>query len=168
MIEGALNLGFRELLPAIAVVSAFTINYSIQPPRSMQLKAGASLAIAGFIVTFAVLGVLTVIIKVVAALGARVEAKKKAAGVVAVAKPAVETVPAAPTVSIAPAAEEVEAEIAAAAVAAVQAYLREKEAARAGAPEKVDAWVIGERVSPPGSQFYDELTLRESMRWRRR
>ncbi len=163
MIEGALNLGFRELLPAIAIVSAFTINYSIQPPRSMQLKAGASLAIAGFIVTFAVLGVLTVIIKVVAALGARVEARKReAAGVTTVAKPAVKVAP------VAPAAEEIEKEIAAAATAAVQAYLREKEKTMLKAPERIDAWVIGERVSPPGSQFYDELTLRESMRWRRR
>lgn len=149
----------NKLLPVLAVATAFTIDYSKQPPRELQLQAGASLAIAGFIVTFLVLGVLTLIIKVIAVIGERVEAKK--------AVPAAPATPAAmPAIPVQPTVPA-DTNVIAAAVAAVHAYLKEK--ARAGPkPVVLDAWVLGERVFPPGSQFADELSLRESARWRKR
>ncbi len=151
------------ILPVMATVQAEVakIDYSKQPPRNLQLAAGTSMAIAGFIVTFLVLGIFTVLIKIIAILGQKYEARK--ASVPSIATPSVPSVaPAAP-----PAMMEDYTGIAAAA-AAVAAIIARSRSVAGGRAGGVDAWVLGERVSPLGRERGDELSLRESVRWRRR
>ncbi len=148
------------LLPSIVTVMAEVINidYSKQPPRDLQLSAGASMAVAGFIVTFLVLGIFTILIKIVAVIGERMEAKKASV-------PAVPTSPAPQSTPSATPVPSLDIDIVAVAVAAATMYLKKKKAKREGGA--VDAWVIGERVAPPGSSALDELALRETTKWRR-
>jgi Na+-transporting methylmalonyl-CoA/oxaloacetate decarboxylase gamma subunit len=157
-------ISLSSVLPVVATVYAEVakIDYSKQPPRSLQLSAGTAMAIAGFIVTFLVLGVFTVLIKLIAIYGHRVETRKAS----------VPALPAKPTVAITPAPapaipEQQEIEEAAAAVAAVKQYHMSRTQARTVRGAGVDAWIIGERVFPPGTPGGDEISLRESVKWRR-
>jgi len=66
-----------EVLQATAqTIARIAIDYSNQPPRELQIEAGTSLAIAGFIVTFAVLGIFTLLIKTTSYIATLVETKK--------------------------------------------------------------------------------------------
>lgn len=147
-------------IPAgLAVAIAQTaIDYSKQPPRELQLEAGTSLAIAGFIITFVVLGIFTLLIKATSILAEKAEKAKTPTTAPPTTR--VET----PTVT-----KPGEAELVAAAVAAAYTYLSsmQKTISPRYQGGKEDPWVIADRLSPPTLlERGPSLEDLETRRWR--
>ncbi len=119
---------------ALAVAQA-AIDYSKQPPRDLQLEAGTSLAIAGFIITFVVLGIFTLLIKATSLVAERIEARKAAT----VEKPQVHE-------------EKPEPDLLLSAVAVAVAHIRKRASPPVTRTYKMaapgpDPWVLAERIS---------------------
>lgn len=119
---------------ALAVAQA-AIDYSKQPPRDLQLEAGTSLAIAGFIITFVVLGIFTVLIKATSLLAERIEARKAAT----IKKPHVHE-------------EKPESDLLLSAVAVAVAHIKRRASPPVMSTHKMEApgpdpWVLADRIS---------------------
>ena len=142
----------------VTAVAQAAIDYSKQPPRELQIQAGGSMAVAGFLITFLVLGIFTVLIRITSLLGEKLEMRKIETKKLFVEKPAP---------SIANISEKI-----AAAIAVAQLYLKEKRAAKISLkpPVKhgVDPWVLSERLGYPNFEVYPELGREdiERKKWR--
>jgi len=148
-----------SVIPTIVTaVAQAAIDYSKQPPRELQIQAGGSMAIAGFLITFLVLGIFTVLIRITSLLGEKLELRKTETQKMFVERPAP---------SLANFSDKI-----AAAIAVAHVYLREKRATKISLKPPVrhgvDPWVLSERLGSPNLGFYPELGKEdiERKKWR--